>query len=173
MGWYHDGGTPANLADDSLGSFIYEEVYQGVNPVPVDNWDTNVIDFTNDNIWVFCSNCGGSSGVVQNFSSSLQDWQSGPITGQPGDPIPPDFSQGTSFIFSVSVGVGSGWSNDLLMWADQVRIAFGGQDDLIYNFEMDAPSLPAVSIPALGKPGQLVLIFSMLLIIILGVKQFR
>jgi len=171
MGWYHDGGTPLDISDDSIGSFIYEETYQGVNPVPVDSWDSNVIDFSSDNFWVFCSNCGGSSGVVQNFSNSLQDWQAGAITGQPGDPTPPDMSVGTTFIFSVNVGVGSGWSNDLLMWADQVRIGFGSQDDFIYNFELDAATLAPIPIPVLGNAGMVFMILSMLTLLILMRKR--
>ncbi len=165
MGWYHDGGTPLDLSDDSAGTFVHEEVYQGVNPVPVDSWDINTIDFSNDNFWVYCSNCGGSSGVVQSFNNTLQDWQAGPITGQPADPTPPDMSVGTTYIFFVGIGVGSGWSNDLLMWSDQVRIGFGAQDDYIYNFESYSnPPLVATSIPSLNTVGKVLLILSMLLI---------
>ncbi len=165
LAWYHDGGTPGNVLDDSLGTMVYEEIYQGVNPVPGDTWDSNVIDFANDNLWVYCSNCGGNSGVVQNFNSTIQDWLSGPITGQGGDPVPPDFSQGNTFIWAVNMGVGSGCSNDLLMWTDQVRIAFGPQDDLIYNFEMDAPPMaPAVPVPSMSLAGMTILFLSLLFV---------
>lgn len=168
VGWYHDGGTSLDLTDDSWGSLIYEEVYQGVNPVPVDSWDSNVIDFSNDNFWAFCSNCGGSSGVVQNFNTSLQDWQVGQITGQPGDPTPPDMSIGNTYIFSINVGVGSGWSNDVLMWVDQVRIGFSAQDDFIYNFEIDSnPPLVATAISTIGQIGRGILILSMLVMFLL------
>lgn len=140
--WYNDNGTPADMMDDTTGQLIFEEIYQGVNPAPVDAWDANVIDLAASNFWMFCNDCGGgSSGVVQNFGTTLNDWLAGPVTGQPGDPVPPDLSIGTTFIFAVNSGVGSGWGADLLMWVDNVRIAFGAADDFVYNFEgpvMDA-----------------------------------
>lgn len=134
--WYNDAGTPADTTDDSFGSFIYEEVYQGVNPVPEDQWVSKTIDLAGDHFWVFCNQCqAGASGVVQNYSSSLNDWLAGPITGQGGDPVPPDMSQGNTFIFGVNTGIGSGWNDDLLMWVDNIRVGFGATDDVLYNFE--------------------------------------
>lgn len=138
--WYNDNATPMDTADDTLGQLIYEEVYQGVNPVPVDTWDTNDIDLAAANLWMFCNDCGGgATGVVQNYSASISDWLAGPVVGQPGDPVPPDLSVGTTFVFGMNTGVGSGWSDDLLMWVDNVRIAFGMADDLNYNFEGPVP----------------------------------
>ncbi|GAB4193336.1 MAG: hypothetical protein Tsb002_23750 [Wenzhouxiangellaceae bacterium] len=155
--WANDGGTPADPNDDTFGQLIYEEIYQGVNPVPVDAWDTNTIALAGDNFWMFCNDCGGgSSGVVQNFSTTLSDWLAGPITGQPGDPVPPDLSQGTTFIFGINTGIGSGWGNDLLMWADNIRIGFGAADDLIYNFEGPTPDADLLLTKVANTPGPVV-----------------
>ncbi len=77
-------------------------------------------------------------------SSTLADWLNNldPNTGmlpvgQPGDPAPPTFSAST-FIVGVNVGVGSGWGNNFLGFADNITLGFGGNSDT-YRFEQDVP----------------------------------
>ena len=111
---------------------------------------------------MFCNSCtAGASGVVQNFNMPLQDWKTGPITGLISDPVPPDLSQGTTYIFSVNTGVGSGWNNDVLMWVDNIRIVFGASDGFIYNFEGE-PQVAPSSVPLLNNYGLILLILSIL-----------
>ena len=168
LGWYNDSGTPLNTGDDTLGFLIYEEIYQSVNPVPVDTWDINSIDFTNHNFWMYCIDCDTSaatvSGVVQNFNTTLQNWKAGPVTGNPGDPVPPDLSQGTTYIFSVNTGIGSGWNNDVLMFVDNVHFAFGANDDFNYNFELKAAPR---AVPLFSPLGLLAL-----LLLLLGASRY-
>ncbi len=140
--WYNDGNTPTNPQDDTYGLLIYEEVYQDwgtFTPIPEDVWVQRTIDLRQADFWMYCMDCdpgpGTASGAVQNYDTSLPEWLSGPVTGLPGDPTPPDLSQGRTYVLGVEVGVGSGWNGDVRMFVDGLRIAFGPTDDVLYNFE--------------------------------------
>lgn len=162
LGWYNDGGTPTDTSDDTQGRLIYEDIYQGIASAPVDQWVTRIIDPASTRLWMYCNWCvGGTTGTVQNFSLTLNDWLSGPQSGQPGDPVPPDLSQGTTYVWAVNVGVGSGWGADLRMHVDNVRLAFGPNDDQRFNFEPD-PAAPPQAIPALSIFSRLGLLGSIL-----------
>jgi hypothetical protein len=150
IGWYNDGGTPANLADDTQGLLIYEDIYQGIPAAPQDTWVQRTIDPATTHLWMYCTLCtGGGSGVVQNYNLTLNDWLAGQQSGLAGDPVPPDLSVGTTYVWSVNVGVGSGWNGDLRMFTDNIRLGFGPDDDHLFNFEPDMPAAPEI-IPALS-----------------------
>lgn len=145
------------------GVLVYEEIYQGINPVPQDNWDTNVINLNTANFWMYCSDCGGgTSGFVQNFTTTLQTWKTAVVTGQTGDPTPPNLSQGTTYIAGINTGVGSGWGGNVKMWVDQIRIGFGAQDDTLYNFELNAAGATATAVPSLNFYGLMLLVIGLL-----------
>ncbi len=165
IGWYNDGGTPTDTSDDTQGRLIYEDIYQGIPTAPQDQWVPRSIDPATTRLWMYCNWCvGGTTGVVQNFNLTLNDWLSGPQTGLPGDPIPPDLSQGTTYVWSVNVGVGSGWNGDLRMYVDNVRLAFGPGDDQRFNFEPDAVAATPQAIP-INMPATLVLLTCGLLLL--------
>ena len=156
IGWYNDGGTPTDTSDDTQGRLIYEDIYQGIPTAPQDQWVSRAIDPATTRLWMYCNWCmSGTSGVVQNFNLTLDDWLS-------GDPVPPDLSQGTTYIWSVNVGVGSGWNGDLRMHVDNVRLAFGPDDDQLFNFEPD-PAAPPQVIP-INSPVTLLLLAGGLLL---------
>jgi hypothetical protein len=170
--WLNDSNTPADPTDDTFGIFIYEAVYQPgfVSPIATDSWISANI-FSSE-FWVFCSDCdpspGMSSGVVQNYDLTLSDWASGPQTGVGGDPIPPDLSNGTTYIIGMNTGVGSGWGADSLMHVDNIRIAFGAGDDQVFNFEDDLSAFPPpIPVPTLSLYGHL------LLLLLFGLLMFR
>ncbi len=177
LAWLHDSNTPADPTDDTYGFFIYEAVYQPGfgGSILTDTWISE--DVKSSEFWLFCSDCDPSaavaSGVVQNFDLTFADWLSGPQVGAVGDPTPPDFSNGTLFIIGINTGVGSGWSADSLMFVDNVRIAFGASDDLVFNFEDDDSAFalaPAVAVPAMNNYGYLIL-FLLFLIALTFRKQ--
>ena len=164
LAWLHDSGTPADPTDDTFGFFIYEAVYQPSfgGTIATDTWISE--DIFSSEFWLFCSDCDPSaavaSGVVQNFNLTLSDWLAAPQTGAPGDPIPPDFSAGTLYIVGINTGVGSGWSADSLMYVDNIRIAFGAADDVVFNFEDDLSAFalpPAIAVPTLNLYGLIAL----------------
>ncbi len=134
--FYDDAGTPGNSADDTVGLLIWEGVYNGVNPAVSDSWQlTDAID---EHFWVFVSAGPGGTGVIQNFNATLSDWINGTPTGQPGDPSV-SLSANT-YITAINTGVGSGWNNAFIGHVDSVRIGFGADDDVLFNFEAcDAP----------------------------------
>ena len=130
--FYDDGGTPGNASDDVLGLLIWEGVYNGLGTPAEDSWQ--IMDVFDGVFWVYVSQSAQGSGVIQNFSATLNDWINGNPQGQPGDPQI-NLSANTN-IFGVNVGVGSGWNNSFLGYVDAVRIAFGSVDDTLYNFEV-------------------------------------
>ena len=130
--FYDDGGSPANPADDVLGLLIWEGVYNGFNNPAEDTWE--LTDITTDNFWVFVSQSPSGSGVIQNFNSTLSDWITGTPQGQPGDPV--ITLTADTFIIGLNLGVGSGWGNTFIGYTDAVRVGFGSQDDVLYNFEV-------------------------------------
>jgi hypothetical protein len=168
--WLHDSNTPADPTDDTFGIFIYEAVYQPGfgGTIATDTWLSENI-FSSE-FWVFCSDCDPTaavtSGVVQNFDVTLSDWASGQQTGAGGDPVPPDLSIGTTYIIGINTGVGSGWGADSLMYVDNIRIAFGANDDQIFNFEDDLSAFAApTSVPTLSFYGYLVMLLLIGLIV--------
>lgn len=140
--FYDENGTPGNTGDDILGLFIFEEVYQAGGSVPLDTWDFN--DIISGRFWIFLSVNAGGTGVIQNYGLTLSDWLNNldpdtgmPPVGQPGDPAPPTFSAST-FIVGINVGVGSGWNDNFLGFADNITLGFSGGSDT-FRFELDVP----------------------------------
>ncbi|WP_154222370.1 hypothetical protein [Marinicella rhabdoformis] len=129
--FYDDGGTMGNAADDILGLLIWEPIYNGINPAPSDSWQISTL--TEGIFWVYVSQSAGGSGVIQNYSSTLDDWINNNPMGQGGDPNV-DLSADT-YVFGVQIGVGSGWNNSFTGYVDAVQISFGSGDDKLYNFE--------------------------------------
>jgi hypothetical protein len=175
MIWLNDSNTPNDPADDTFGIFIYEAVYQPGfgGTITTDSWISENI-FSSE-FWVFCSDCdptaGVSSGVVQNFDLTLTDWSTGAQTGAGGDPIPPDLSLGTTYIIGMNTGVGSDWGADSLMYVDNIRIAFGTNDDQVFNFEDDLSAFAAPTpVPTLSFYSSVLLL---LLIGFLTLPKFR
>ncbi|MCF6300357.1 MAG: hypothetical protein L3J52_04455 [Proteobacteria bacterium] len=129
--FFDDAGTPLDPADDTVGSLVWEGVYNGINPANTNSWE--LADTINENFWVFVSSGPGTTGVIQNFNSSLNDWINNSPQGQPGDPVI-NLSANT-FIIGLNAGVGSGWNNSFIGYIDSLRISFGAPDDFLYNFE--------------------------------------
>ncbi len=140
LNFYDDNNTPENPADDVAGVMVWEGVYNGFNNPAQDSWE--IVDMMTDNFWVFVSfnGQGTGTGVIQNYNSSINDWINNSPVGQPGDPQI-NLSADT-YIFGVNVGVGSGWGNSFIGYVDAVRVAFGGGDDFLFNFEACSTFIP-------------------------------
>ncbi len=122
LGFYDDGGTPADSSDDKIGYLIWEAVYNGTNPAPTDSWQLS--DIQNDNFWVYVI----GSGVIPVFNATLDDW----INNSPS----PNISlSANTYITGIILGVGSGWNDAFTGYVDSVRVSFGNSDDKLYNFE--------------------------------------
>ena len=132
LSFYDDGGTPSTFTDDVTGILVWEGVYNGFNNPAEDSWE--IVDMTADNFWVYVSQSSQGSGVIQNYSATLNDWINNNPQGQPGDPQ--ITLSANTFIIGINVGVGSGWGNSFLGYVDAVRIAFGAIDDTLFNFEL-------------------------------------
>ena len=138
LNFYDDGGTPGDLSDDVLGVLVWEGVYNGYNSPVEDSWE--LVNIMNDNFWVFVSQSAQGSGVIQNFGVTLDDWINGMPQGQPGDPQ--ITLTANTYIFGINVGVGSGWGNTFIGYVDAARVAFGNNDDTLYNFEVCPQFVP-------------------------------
>ncbi len=136
--FYDDGGTPGNAADDVLGLLVWEPVYNGINPAPSDSWQ--ISDIVEDHFWVYVSQSANGSGVIQNYGASLDDWINNNPQGQAGDPS--ITLSANTFITGVLIGVGSGWNDAFIGYVDAVQVAFGDNDDTLYNFEVCARFVP-------------------------------
>lgn len=127
----------ANPLSPTFGKYallIWEPVYNGAAPIPTDQWITQNI--LNGKFWMFVpSGQSIPSGVVQNYSSTLNDWITGSPVGQPGDPAPINIDQ-YSIVFGVNVGVGSGWGATFRGFVDNVTLQWGS-DEVHANFEVD------------------------------------
>ncbi len=140
LSFYDDNDTPADLADDVAGFLIWEGIYNGFNNPNEDSWE--IVDLINGNFWAFVSfnGQGTGTGVIQNYNSNLSDWVNNSPTGQAGDPQI-NFDADT-LILGVNVGVGSGWGNTFTGFVDAVRVAFGADDDTLFNFEVCSVLVP-------------------------------
>lgn len=162
--WYNNNGTPAT-ADDTYGFFIYELADSGPTTIVTDTWVSN--NLLNTGIfWVFCLKCnpasvgGATLGRISRFDKTLPAWRtSGPFAIiNTSQPEAPDFSLGNTYIIGANTGIGSGWGNDLIMYVDNIHLAFGATDDKVYNFENDAIlSLAVMPVPTISKLMLLVL----------------
>jgi hypothetical protein len=131
LNFYDDGGTPGNAADDVLGVLVWEAIYNGFGSPATDTWE--LVDITNGDFWVYVSQSAQGSGVIQNFNVTLDDWINNSPQGQPSDPQ--ITLSANTYIIGVNVGVGSGWGNSFIGYVDAVRVAFGSEDDKLFNFE--------------------------------------
>lgn len=141
LSFYDDGGTPGttNANDDVVGLFIWEGVYNGFGTPPTDSWE--IVDLMHGNFWVYVIfNPQGSTGVIENFNATLNDWINNSPQGQPSNPTI-NLSANT-YITGVNVGVGSGWGGTFIGYVDAVRIAFGSADDTLFNFEACSTYVP-------------------------------
>ncbi len=132
LNFYDDAGTVGDLSDDVLGILVWEGIYNGYNMPTEDSWE--IVDMMNDNFWVYVSQSAQGSGVIENFNATLDDWINNTPQGQPSNPQ--IVLSANTYIIGVNVGVGSGWNNSFLGYVDAVRVAFGGADDTLYNFEV-------------------------------------
>ncbi|MGJ8662781.1 MAG: hypothetical protein ACSHWU_03975 [Marinicella sp.] len=138
LNFYDDAGTPGDASDDVLGLLIWEGVYNGYSNPNNDSWE--LVNIMNSNFWVYVSQSAQGSGVIQNFNSTLDDWINGNPVGQPGDPVITLTSD--TFIIGTTIGVGSGWNNTFTGYVDAVRLAFGNDDDRLFNFEFCPTLIP-------------------------------
>ncbi len=131
LNFYDDGGTPGDLSDDVLGVLVWEGVYNGYNTPIEDSWE--IVDMMTDNFWVFVSQSANGSGVVPIYNMTLDDWinSSNVVSGNLDITL-----TANTYIIGINVGVGSGWGSTFLGYVDTVRIAFGGSDDTLFNFEL-------------------------------------
>ncbi|MCX7545038.1 hypothetical protein [Marinicella gelatinilytica] len=135
--FYDDAGT-ADLLDDTAGFLIWEGIYNSYASPLEDSW--YLLDLYNDNFWVYVTLSPQGSGAVQNYNSTLNDWINNNPQGQPEDPQV-NLTANT-YITGVNIGVGSGWGNSFLGYADTVRVAFGTNDDTLFNFEVCQTFVP-------------------------------
>ena len=120
----NDNSTPGDTTDDHVGMLVWEQTYNGINPVPTNAWQAENL-FT-DFFWMrYVSgpkNVSGCERTIQNFSVTLNDWKTTVQTGQPGDCVAPDLSAGTTYIYGVNTGVGSGWGATFTGYVDNLSL---------------------------------------------------
>ncbi len=128
------GAAPG--AEDHTGFLVWEPIYNGMNPVPTNAWQAK--NLFAGFFWMryvsgpnFDSICNKT---IQNYNVTLNDWKTGVQTGQPGDCTAPNLASGTTYIYGVNTGVGSGWGETFLGYVDNVVVTFGN-DVVSANFE--------------------------------------
>lgn len=135
IGFYSDNGTPgiANYNDDVVGALIWEPRYNGMSSIPTDSWQSN--DVLNGKFWVRVLRRfdGGTTGDIQNYNSTLNDWMNNSPQGQPGDPVV-NLSAAT-YLVGVGTAVGPDWGGNLVAHVDGIRLGFSTGFDRLFNFE--------------------------------------
>lgn len=115
---------------------IYEPVYNGYpSSVPTNSWVT--IDATGANWWMRAM--GSSACTYEVYDVTLAEWAvnlnngspMGAVSGCTPNPVGP-----LAWVYSINVGIGSGWSGTFNGAADNITLAFNGVPTT-YNFEID------------------------------------
>ncbi|GEM_PF-1863466 len=123
-----------DVASDTYGVLVFEEVYQVGGSTPIDTWKSQ--DLMDKRFWMFIS----GTGVCETYNVTLTDW----LAGTPTCPFgitPPTLSSDT-LIYGVNVGIGSGWANSFTGYVDDVTIGFSGASNT-YNFDIDTVVTPS------------------------------
>ncbi len=132
----NDNNTPGNAADDHTGYLVWEPNYNGFGAIPTNAWQAENI--FSDYFWMRYVGGPNNNGVcektIQNFAVTLNDWKTANPQGQPGDCVAPNLGSGTTYLYGVNTGVGSGWGATFLGYVDNVVVAFGA-DVVSANFE--------------------------------------
>jgi hypothetical protein len=139
-----------NLATSGdRGSLVYEPVYNGT-PVSVDQWMSTTVGSAT-NLWFYQS----GRGVEEVFDRTLAAYQSGAYTSTAS------FAHlsGSSLVYGVSFGTGSGWSGTYTGAVDNVTIALRDGGSTTFNFE---PAAPTTATP---EPASLALVGGGLLLL--------
>jgi cytoskeletal protein CcmA (bactofilin family) len=151
--WYRDGSSTVashfapvfrlyvlNPTTGKYALLIWERVYNDAGAAPTDAWTTE--DILNDYFWMFVpSGQSIPSGVVQNYTSTLNDWITGDPMGVSGDPAPVDIDA-TTLVFGINAGIGSGWgaSKTFLGFVDNLVAEWNsGAETESANFELPPP----------------------------------
>lgn len=143
--WFHtvirvlvDADGDLNTITDR-GGLVFEEIYNGVNPVSTDTWVArNITDSTN--LWSFGA---GMAFAQEGYNVTLSDWQGGTGT-----------VSSSSAVIGISLGIGSGWTGaggDALFEGavDNVNWQFTGETMVMNNFEA-VPEPATLSLLALA-----------------------
>ena len=127
-----------DVASNKSGYLIYEPVYNGytvASGVPQDGWVH--ADITNANFWMRAF--GGPSHNVEQYNVTLDDWANGAT-------FPGSYQlSANTLIYSLEVGIGSGWDGTFTGAVDHVNVNFGqgGTSGVSTNFEVAAtPAVP-------------------------------
>jgi len=136
LSWLQDN-APAGLGpEDHTGYLIWEQIYNGINPVPTNAWQSQNL-FSTGKFWMRLvsgpNTVGGCGKTIQNFNATLNDWLTANPQGIAGDCVAPDLDANT-LITGVNTGVGSGWGATFLGYVDSVVVAFGADVESA-NFE--------------------------------------
>ena len=112
----NDNNTPGNAADDHTGYLIWEPNYNGFGAIPTNAWQAE--NLFADYFWMRYvagpNYIGGCERTIQNFAVTLNQWLTTNPQGQPGDCVAPNLGSGTTYIYGVNTGVGSGWGATFL-----------------------------------------------------------
>lgn len=122
------------------GTLIYEPVYNGVNPIPEDSWQT--VDALAGNWWLF------EGGAFENYGLKLSDWFSDNIFENSTKTAT---KQGFGFgavILGIDVGIGSGWTGESLAYVDNIMLSFSTDDGNDYEFRWNFQATQDVPEPA-------------------------
>lgn len=112
------------------GMLIWEPIYNAETVTP-GVWQT--FDAMAGNFWMFLN----GTGVITRYDLTLAEWAAGTDPGAGGIALESDTQ-----ILGISVGVGSGWTNPIHAFVDNVSYQAGTNEAVVANFEIDALAVP-------------------------------
>lgn len=126
------------------GTLIYEPVYNGTNPVPVDSWQT--VDALLGNWWLF------EGGVFENYGLTLADWATDTVFNNSTNTATKQGFGANAVILGIDTGIGSGWNGVSLAYVDNIVLGFGTTaPGLAFNFQAEQAEVPEpASLAVLG-----------------------